>query len=122
MDERGSISILGVGILVMIGMATLLLGQLGADAVRKARVSAVADVVAMAAAADRQSASRIAVANRATLVSLAEDGFQAEVVVRREGATAVARAELLPPEWWRCRFFLPSDPVHLEPCPLTPLG
>ena len=51
MDERGSVSVLGVGILAVIGMAILLLGQLGADAVRWARATAVADAVAMAAAA-----------------------------------------------------------------------
>ncbi|WP_419918573.1 hypothetical protein [Candidatus Poriferisocius sp.] len=122
MDEQGSISILSVGILAMIGVSVLLLGQLGTDAVQQARISAVADVVAMAAAADQQSAAAIATINGATLMSVAVDGFQTEVVVRRGGVTAVARAELLPPEWWRCRFPLPGDPVDLELCPSIPPG
>ncbi|MCY4133496.1 MAG: hypothetical protein OXG30_01080 [bacterium] len=122
MGERGSISVLGVGILAVIGMAILLLGQLGADAVRRARATAVADAVAMAAAADPQAAATTATANRATLASMVQDGFETEVVVRRDGALATARAELLPVGWWRCQSFATSDPLHFEACPLTPVG
>jgi len=120
--ERGSISVLSAGMLAVIGMAMVLLGQLGADAVRRARAAAIADVVAMAAAAEPSAGAGIAVANGATLTSLNRDGFQAEVVVRRDGATAVARAEFLPPKWWQCQFFPTGDPVHFESCPLTPVG
>ncbi|WP_419927155.1 hypothetical protein [Candidatus Poriferisocius sp.] len=122
MDERGSISVLGVGILAVIGMAILLLGQLGADAVRRARATAVADAVAMAAAADPQAATTTATANRATLVSMVQEGFETEVVVRRDGALATARAELLPVGWWRCQSFATSDPLHFGACPSTPVG
>ena len=122
MDERGSISILGVGILSVIGMAIVLLGQLGTDAVRRARAVAVADVVAMAEAAEPHAAGEIASANGAILISSAKDGFQTEVVVRRDGATAAARAELLPPGWWRCQSSPIFDPVHFELCPSTPVG
>ena len=122
MGERGSISVLGAGLLAVVGMAMVLLGQLGADAVRRARAAAIADVVAMAAAAEPSAGAGIAAANRAALTSLTRDGFQAEVVVRRDGATAVARAEFLPPKWWQCQSFPTGDPVHFESCPLTPVG
>ena len=122
MDERGSISVLGVGILAVIGMAILLVGQLGADAVRRARATAIADAVAMAAAADPQTASTTAAANRATLVSIVQEGFETEVVVRRDGERATARAELLPIGWWRCQSFATSDPIHFGSCPSTPVG
>lgn len=122
MGERGSISVLGAGMLAVIGMAIVLLGQLGADAVHRARVATIADVVAMAAAAEPSAGAGIATANGATLTSLTRDGFQAEVVVRRDGATAVARAEFLPPKWWQCQSFPTGDPVHFESCPLTPVG
>ncbi|WP_419844925.1 hypothetical protein [Candidatus Poriferisocius sp.] len=122
MGERGSISVLGAGMLAVVGMAIVLLGQLGADAVRRARAAAIADVVAMAAAAEPSAGAGIAAANGATLTSLTRDGFQAEVVVRRDGATAVARAEFLPPKWWQCQSFPTGDPVHFESCPLTPVG
>lgn len=122
MDERGSISVLGVGILVVVGMAILLLGQLGADAVRRGRVTAVADAVAMAAAADPKAAATTAAANRATLISLVQEGFETEVVVRRDGALATARAQLLPVGWWRCQSFATSDPIHFGACPSTPVG
>lgn len=122
MCERGSISVLGVGFLAVIGMAILLLGQLGADAVRRARATAVADAVAIAAAADPQAAATTASANRATLVSMVQEGFETEVVVRRDGALATARAELLPVGWWRCEPFATSDPIHFGSCPSTPVG
>ena len=122
MDERGSISVLGVGILAVIGMAILLLGQLGADAVRRARSTAIADAVAMAAAADPQTASTTAAANRATLVSIVQEGFETEVAVRRDGALATARAELLPVGWWRCQSLATGDPIHFGSCPSTPVG
>lgn len=122
MGERGSISVLGVGILAVIGMAILLVGQLGADAVRRARATAVADVVAMAAAADPQAVSTTAAANRATLISMVQEGFETEVVVRRDGALATARAELLPIGWWRCQSSATSDPIHFGACPSTPVG
>lgn len=121
MDERGSISVLGVGGLAVIGMAILLLGQLGASAVHRARVAAVADVVAMAAAADAQAGATVATANGATLHSSDRQGFQTEVVVHRDGATATARAELLPLGWW-CQSLPTSDPVHFESCPSIPVG
>lgn len=116
MGERGSISVLGVGLLAMFAMAILLLGQLGADVIRRARVAAVADVVAMSAAVEPHSAARVATANGATLVSSNRDGFQTEVVVRRAGAVATATAELLPVGWWRCQSLPTSDPVHFESC------
>jgi len=122
MDERGSISLLGVGILAVIGMAAVLLGDLGAEAVRRVRAAAVADVVAMAAAVDPLTASKVAAANRATLVSSLKEGFQTEVVVRRDGTTATARAEFRPLGWWRCQSLPTSDPVHFGACPLTPVG
>ena len=122
MGERGSISVLGVGVLALVGMAILLLGQLGGDAIRRARATAIADVVAMATASDPHAAEKVAAANRATLVSSVRDGFQTEVVVRRDGAVAVARAELLPLGWWWCQSLTTSDPVHFESCPLTPVG
>ena len=122
MDERGSISVLGVGILAAIGMAILLMGQLGADAVRRARVTAVADAVAMAAASDPHAAVMTAAANRATLISAVQEGFETEVVVRRDGALATARAQLLPIGWWRCQSFATSDPIHFGACPSTPVG
>ena len=122
MGERGSISLVAVGILAVIGMAMLLLGQLGADAVRRARAAAIADVVAMAAAAEPGAGAEMAATNGATLASLTRDGYQTEVVVRRDGATAVARAEFLPPKWWQCQSFPTGDPVHFESCPLIPVG
>ncbi len=122
MNERGSISVLVVGLLSVIGMAIVLLGQLGTDAVRRARVAAVADVVAMAEAAEPHTAGEIAAANGAVLISSARDGFRTEVVVRRDGATAAARAEFLPPMWWRCQYSPTFDPVHFELCPSTPVG
>ena len=122
MDERGSISVLSVAILAVVGMAVVLLGQLGADAVRRARADAIADVVAMAAAAEPSAGAGIAAANGASLTSLTRDGFQAEVVVSRDGVTAVARAEFLPPKWWQCQSLATGDPVHFESCPLTPVG
>ena len=122
MGERGSISLLGVGILAVIGMAMVLLGQLGADAVGRARATAIADVVAMAAAVDSHAAPRVAAANRAALVSSVREGYQTEVVVRRDGSTASARAEFRPLEWWRCQSSPTINPVHFESCPLTPDG
>lgn len=122
MGERGSISVLSVGILAVIGMAAVLLGYLGAEAVGRARAAAVADVVAMAAAVDPQSAAELAAANEATVVSSVRDGFQTEVVVRRGGVTAVARAEFLPPKWWLCQSLATSDPVHFQSCLSTPVG
>lgn len=122
MDERGSISVLGVGILAVIGMAILLMGQLGADVVHRARAASVADAVAMAAAADPQAAATTAAANRATLISMAQEGFETEVVVGRGGALATARAELRPIGWWRCQSFASSDPIHFGACPSTPVG
>ena len=121
MGERGSISVLGVAVLALVGMAILLLGQLGGDAIRRARATAIADVVAMATAVDPHAAEKVAAATRATLVSSVRDGFQTEVVVRRDGAVAAARAELLPLGWW-CRSLTTSDPVHFGSCPLTPVG
>ena len=117
MRERGSISLLSVGILAVIGMATVLLGQLGAEAVRRARATAIADVVAMAAAAEPQVAPRIAEANRATLVSTTKENFQTEVVVLTDGVMATARAEFRPLRWWRCQQSSTSDPVHFGACP-----
>ena len=122
MDERGSISLLSVGIMAVIGMAAVLLGQLGGEAVRRARVAAVADVVAIAAAAEPHAAARVAAANRATLVSSLKEGFQTEVVVQRDGALAKARAEFRPLGWWRCQSLPTSDPVHFGACPSTPVG
>ena len=122
MGERGSISLVGVGILTVIGMAVVLLGQLGAEVVRRARVTAVADVVAIAAAAEPQAAPKVAAANQATLVSLLKEGFQTEVAVRRDGTTATARAEFRPLGWWQCQSFPTSDPVHFGTCPSTPVG
>lgn len=120
MGERGSIALVGVGILAVIGMAILLLGQLGASAVQRARATAVADVVAMAAAADADAGARVAAANQANLVSLVTEGSQTEVVVHRNGVTATARAELLPLGWW-CQSLPTSDPVHFESCPSIPV-
>ncbi len=122
MDERGSISLVGVGILAVIAMAAVLLAQLGAEAVRRARVTAVADVVAMAAAVEPQAAPRVAKANQSTLVSLLEEGFQTEVVVNRDGVMATARAEFRPIGWWQCQLLPTSDPVHFGACPSTPVG
>lgn len=122
MGERGSISLVGVGILAVIGMAMVLLGQLGAEAVARARATSIADVVAVAAAADPQAAPRVAAANRATLVSSVKEGFQTEVVVRRDGAMATARAEFRPLGWWRCQSRATGHPVHFEACPSTPVG
>ena len=107
--------------LAIFAMAILLLGELGADGVRRARSSAIADMVAMAAAADPPAGSAVAAANRATVVSLVREGFQTEVEVRRDGAGATAKAELLPPGWW-CQSLPTSDPVHFESCPVTPVG
>lgn len=106
----------------MTGMALLLLGELGGGAVRRARAVAVADVVAMAAVVDPPAAAGVAAANGAVLRSSTREAFQVEVVVQREGVTAVARAEFLPPAWWQCQSFLTGDPVHFEACPLTPVG
>ena len=122
MGERGSISLVGVGILAVIGMAAVLLGQLGAEAVRRARAAAVADVVAIAAAAEPHMAPKVAAANRATLVSSLREGFQTEVVVRRDGVMATAKAEFRPLGWWRCQSFPTGDPVHFGACPSTPVG
>lgn len=121
MDERGSISVFCVGILAATGMALLLLGHMGADAVRRARVAAVADVVALAAAAEPETAAGIAMANGASLAMSINEGHQAEVVVRREGVTAVARAEFLPARWWLCQSLPTGHPVHFESCPSTPI-
>ena len=122
MGERGSISLVGVGILAVIGMAVVLLGHLGVEAVRRARAAAIADVVAMAAAAEPQSALQVAAANRASLISSLKEGYQTEVVVRRDGTMATARAELRPLGWWQCQSFPTSDPVHFGACPSTPVG
>ena len=110
-----------VGILAVIGMAILLLGQLGADAARRARATAIADAVAMAAAADPQAAPATAAANKATLVSMVQEGFETEVVVRRDGSMATARAELRPIGWW-CQSLVTSDPIHFGACPSTLVG
>ncbi len=122
MGERGSISVLAVGVLAVIGMAAVLMGQLGADVVRRARATANADVVAMAAAADPLAASKVAAANGSTLVSTVKEGFQTEVVVGLNGVVASARAELRPLGWWRCQSHPTSDPVHFGACPSTPVG
>ena len=122
MGERGSVSVLSVGILALIGMALLLLGELGGGAVRRARAAAVADMVAMAAAVDPPAAAGVAAANGAVLASSAREAYQVEVVVQRQGVTAVARAEFLPPAWWLCHSWPTGDPVHFEACPLTPVG
>lgn len=121
MEERGSISLVSVGILAVIGMAAVLLGELGAQAVRRAQSTAIADVVAMTAAVEPQAAPKVAAANQATLVSLLREGFQTEVVVRRNGVLATARAEFRPLGWWRCQSFPTSDPVHFGTCPSTPV-
>lgn len=120
--ERGSISVLSVAVLAVTGMALVLLGELGAGAVQRARATAVADVVAMAAAADPQSAAAVAGANGAVLTSTTRDGFEMEVVVRLGEVSAAARAELLPPGWWLCHSLPTGDPVHFESCPSTPVG
>ncbi len=120
MDERGSIALAGVGILALVGMAAVLLGHLGGEAVRGARAAAVADVVALAAAADPDAALRVASANRATLVSSRQEGFVTEVVVRRDKAVATARAEFRP-LWWWCHSTSAGDPIHFGPCPSIPV-
>ncbi len=120
MGDRGSISIFAVGLLAVIGVALLLFGRMGADMVGQVRVSAVADVVALAAAAEPGSAAGVAAANGAELVSVVTEGFQVEVTVHCDGATAVARAEFLPPRWW-CRPGAISNPVHFQSCPSIPV-
>ena len=122
MDERGSISLLGVAVLALMGVALLALGEMGASAVRRARATAVADVVALAAVAEPHTAARVASANEAILVSSVRDGFRVEVVVRREGAVATAKAELLPFGWWQCQSPSAIDHVHFGLCPSTPVG
>ncbi|WP_420639426.1 hypothetical protein [Candidatus Poriferisocius sp.] len=121
-SERGSISVVAAAMVGVLAMAIGLMGQLGADAVRRARVTAVADVVAMAAAAEPHTATTVAAANGATVVSSIREDFQTEVVVRLGAATAVARAEYRPEGWWQCHRDSANDPVHFESCPSTPVG
>lgn len=110
----------GVGLIAVIAMMILLVGHLGAAVAQRARAAAVADVVAMAAAADPHIAEEMAAVNGAELVGLHREEFEVEVVVRKAGASAVARAELLDAGWWNCRSFPVNDPVHFESCPSTP--
>ena len=120
MGERGSISLFGVGVIAVIAVMILLAGHLGAAAAQRARAAAIADVVAMAAATEPHIAEEMAAVNGAELVGLHREAFEVEVVVRTAGASAVARAELLPAGWWNCQSFPVSDPVQFESCPSTP--
>ncbi|MYG94857.1 MAG: hypothetical protein F4138_07755 [Acidimicrobiia bacterium] len=120
MDQRGSISVLAAALLGIVAMGIVLFGQLGAQGVRRARAVAVADLVAMAAAAEPQATRIIAEINNASLVKLiveprsiaqisdkiqarqdsfsqlmSGNGFSSTVVIRYDGVMAEATAELL---------------------------
>lgn len=90
-------------VLPLVLVALLLAGVAGLGLVRLAVVSsqrsaaqAAADAAALAGAAEGEGAARrLAVANESEVLSYQSDGLDVEVVVRRRGVTATARARWL---------------------------
>ncbi len=103
MCQRGSISVLTAALLVLVAITIAALGHLGAQSVKRGRAMAIADVVAMAAAADPQAAVGVAEANSATFVSLLGVNLSGQnsktVVIHYAGISAEATAELISHDW-----------------------
>jgi len=91
-DQRGSVAILLVAVMVVAGTSAILLGRVGALAVARGRAETAADAAALAAAdelalghgprAAAEQAARIARANGAQLVRCRCDGNTAVALVR----------------------------------------
>jgi D-alanyl-D-alanine carboxypeptidase-like protein/putative Flp pilus-assembly TadE/G-like protein len=93
-DDRGSVSILAAGLLILLtaaGVGAIRVAE--AEALREGAQTA-ADAVALAAARDGSLASAIASANAATLLRVTTGEGWLEVEVMRRGAKARARATL----------------------------
>ena len=73
------------------------LGRMGAVAADRARAQTAADAAALAGAVEGEAAAReLAAANGATLVQFDRGKGTAQVVVRYDDATAVAKASIEP--------------------------
>jgi hypothetical protein len=92
--EEGAATVLVAALLAVTALLALGLGRLGAAAVDRARVDAVADLVALAAVTgDADGARRVANAAGASVVSLADGpAGRRTVTVRLRGSTSVAAA------------------------------
>lgn len=78
---------------LLAGVAGLGLVRLAVASSQRSAAQAAADAAALAGAAEGEGAARrLAVANEAEVVSYRTDGLDVEVVVRRRGVTATARA------------------------------
>lgn len=97
--------------MLLAGLAGLGLIRLAVASSRRAGAQAAADAAALAGAADGEGAARrLAAANGAEVLSYRTDGFDVEVVVRRHGVSATARA----------RWLVVALPATLRPTPSDP--
>jgi outer membrane lipoprotein SlyB len=79
--------------LLLAGLVGLGLVRLAAASSSRSAAQAAADAAALAGAADGEGAARhLAAVNGAEVVTYRSDGLDVEVVVRRRGVTARARA------------------------------
>ena len=82
--------------LLLAGVMGLGLVRVAVASSRRSAAQAAADASALAGAAEgEEAAQRLAGVNQAELVSYRADGFDVEVVVRRDGVEAVARARFV---------------------------
>lgn len=94
--ERGQVLPLVTVVIVVLAVATVVIGRLGSEASRSAGARTAADAAALAGAADGGAAAReVAEANGAVLVSFECLPGGCVAVVEREGhrATAAARQD-----------------------------
>jgi secretion/DNA translocation related TadE-like protein len=97
-DERGSVTILFVAVIVLACLLVVSAGRLGAALTAQARAETAADAAALAAADSlalgvddaRAQAAMLAAAHGARLVSCDCEGLAAEVVVELDGAIAAS--------------------------------
>jgi secretion/DNA translocation related TadE-like protein len=97
-DERGSVTVLFVAVIVLACLLVVSAGRLGAALTARARAETAADAAALAAADSlalgdpdaRAQAAAIAAAYGASLVSCDCGGLAAEVVVELDAAIAAS--------------------------------
>lgn len=96
--ERGSVTVLVAGVLVLLSAVAVLVVRVGAASSDRARAQAAADAAALAGVVDgAAAASDYAARNGGSLVGWADAGDEVEVVVVVGEARAVARARRLDP-------------------------
>lgn len=90
---KGQVLPLVLVAVLLAGVAGLGLIRVAVASSRRSAVQAAADAAALAGAAEGEDAARrLAAANGGEVVSYWADGLEVEVVVRRRGVTATARA------------------------------